>query len=113
MDDFSQLIIVHRLRYATCALSLGEFNHGVLVISIDRNLGVLAVGIFAILITHFRFGLDSRRTGFLLIPTAFLSIVQIYRLIQSLTYNPSAAVRSNSAFFVLQISFELYVEIPY
>ncbi len=75
----------------------------------DVYLGVVVVAVLAIILTHFSFCLDARRTGCLLIPAACLLIVAVYRVVQTFTYDPSAAFRRDAAFFCLQILFELYV----
>jgi hypothetical protein len=71
------------------------------------SLVVVVIAILAIVRTHFRFGLNVRGTGFLLIPAACLFIVAVYRVVQAFSHNSADAVRSSAAFWVLQITFEL------
>jgi hypothetical protein len=91
LTDGSNLSTVIDLRRASACISLA----------------VIGITGLAIIQTHFRFGLDARRTGYLLIPTVCLLIVAIYRVVQVFTTNPDATVRKLPAFWVLQITFEL------
>jgi len=70
------------------------------------SLAVVAVAVFATILTHFSFGLDARRTAYLLVPSGCLIIVAVYRVVQTYTSNPSAPARSIAAFWILQILFE-------
>ena len=68
---------------------------------------MVVITVLAIIATHVIYGLDVRRSGYLMIPAACLIIVGVYRVVQTYTKNPSAAARSDAAFWVLQILFEL------
>jgi len=77
---------------------------------------VIVVTTNAIILTHIRLGLDARHTLYLLAIAVPLIIISVYRTIQIFTANPSAAVRSKPAFWILQVLFEfiafcLYVSI--
>ena len=69
--------------------------------------GVSVVALFAIIATHFSFGLDARRTAYMIPFILALIVVALYRLIQTYSTNPDAAVRSAAAFWILQMLFEL------
>jgi hypothetical protein len=70
------------------------------------------VTIFAIISTHFTFGLDVRKTGYNLFAAVPLLVVAIYRVLQCLSTDPKSPVRSLAAFWILMILFELSVLIP-
>lgn len=65
------------------------------------------IALFAIVSTHFSFGLDARRTAYLIPLIVALIVVSIYRLVQTYSTDPDAAVRSAAAFWILQMVFEL------
>ena len=68
---------------------------------------VSVVALFAIVSTHFSFGLDARRTAYLIPLILALMVVSIYRLAQTYSTDPDAAIRSAAAFWILQMVFEL------
>jgi len=70
------------------------------------SLAVVVILLFAIVSTHYRFGLDSRRTLYILIPGLSLLIVAVYRVAQVFSTNPNSAARQLATFWVLQIFFE-------
>ncbi|KAK8861472.1 hypothetical protein IAR55_002292 [Kwoniella newhampshirensis] len=67
---------------------------------------VVAVTAMVIVVTHYQFKLPTWKTLYLLIPTCCLVTVAVFRVVQSFTDNPTAAVRSRAAFYVLQMLFE-------
>ncbi|WRT65580.1 uncharacterized protein IL334_002525 [Kwoniella shivajii] len=56
--------------------------------------------------THFHFRLPIFKTLYILTPTCCLMIVAIYRIVQTHTTSPNAPVRSLTAFWILQMTFE-------
>jgi hypothetical protein len=70
---------------------------------------VVAVCIFAIISTHFSFGLNTRKTGYNLLAALPLLVVAVYRVAQCLFTNSDSAARSLAAFWILMVLFELYV----
>jgi hypothetical protein len=68
---------------------------------------VVGVLIVAIVATHFSFGLDVRRSGYNLVATLPLLVVAVYRVAQCFSSNPDSAARSDAAFWILMVTFEL------
>jgi hypothetical protein len=68
---------------------------------------VALVILIAVVLTHFRFGVDVRRTMYLLFNAVGLVIVSVYTVVRNESHDFSAFVRSNTAFWVLQVLFEL------
>lgn len=91
LDDPSELDTVKSLRKVSSIVAFG----------------VSVVALFAIIATHFSFGLDARRTAYMIPFILALIVVALYRLIQTYSTNPDAAVRSAAAFWILQMLFEL------
>ncbi|WRT65598.1 uncharacterized protein IL334_002543 [Kwoniella shivajii] len=85
-----QLNTVKHLRQASNVLSFGA---------------VTVVAIAAIL-TWRRFTLDTRGTAFIVLTSACLIVVAVYRMVQTFSTNSSAPVRSRAAFWGLQMVFE-------
>jgi len=70
------------------------------------SLAVVGVLLVALVFTHVEYGLAIVKTGYILLPACCLVIVGVYRVIQVFTNNASAPVRSDTAFWILQITFE-------
>ncbi|WVR03931.1 hypothetical protein IAU60_000930 [Kwoniella sp. DSM 27419] len=71
------------------------------------SLGVVGVLMIAAVLTYFHFSLDTRGTLYILTLGASLTVVALYRIIQTFSTDPSAPVRSQAAFWILQTVFEL------
>ncbi|KAK8861452.1 hypothetical protein IAR55_002271 [Kwoniella newhampshirensis] len=78
-------------------------------------LSVVAVIIIflATIHTHLKFHLDTRGTTWILTTTACLIVVAVYRLVQTYSTDPHAASRSLTAFWVLNMTFELLAFVPF
>ena len=61
----------------------------------------------ATLLTHANFGLAIRNTIFVLFITTCLTIISVYRAVQTFNSNPSATVTKPVLFWILQITLEL------
>jgi hypothetical protein len=68
---------------------------------------VVVLQALAIARTYFHFGTSNRKTAYLLVPLICLIIVAIYRVAQTYASDPSSPIRSLSAFWIMQITFEL------
>jgi hypothetical protein len=68
---------------------------------------VVGVLILAAISTHFTFGLDVRKTGYNLLAAIPLLVVAVYRVAQCFSTSPDSAARSDAAFWVLMVLFEL------
>ncbi|WWC87771.1 uncharacterized protein L201_002663 [Kwoniella dendrophila CBS 6074] len=62
----------------------------------------------ATILTSFHFKLDMRGTIYILALCGCLIVVSVYRVVQTYSSNPSAAVRSRVAFWVLQMLSEFF-----
>jgi hypothetical protein len=113
-DSESMLNTVVALRHASYILSLGTFG-SVFASAIgihrsvftDTDVAVVVLQTLAITRTYFHFGTSNRKTAYLLAPLICLVIVAIYRVAQTYASEPSSPIRSLSAFWIMQITFEL------
>ncbi|ORX35680.1 hypothetical protein BD324DRAFT_642887 [Kockovaella imperatae] len=70
-------------------------------------LGVAGLVFVMLVVTHFLYKLDTRRSAYLFFIGACLVIVASYRVAQESSNNRNSPARSDVAFWVLQITFEL------
>ena len=71
------------------------------------SFAVAVIALGAIIATHVTFGLDARRTIFLIPVDLCLIIVSVYRLVQTFSTSSTDRIRSPAAFWILQMVFEL------
>jgi hypothetical protein len=71
------------------------------------SFAVTVVVMLATALTHFEFGLDARKSGYIFIPAVALCIVGIYRVAQTFSPDPRDAIRGPVAFWIMQGLFEL------
>ncbi|WVQ64802.1 uncharacterized protein L199_002971 [Kwoniella botswanensis] len=91
LGNHGQLILVKQLRQASNVLSF---------------ITVVVAAITAVL-TYFKFSLDTRGTIFIVTTASSLTVVAVYRVVQTFTNDHGAPVNSRVAFWVLQMVFEL------
>jgi hypothetical protein len=107
LNDPDAASTVRLLRKVSYALALGELSSTLFRVNQADEKVVVGVLIIAVVSTHITFGLDVRKTGFNLIAALFLLVVAVYRVAQCFSTNPDSAARSDAAFWILMVLFEL------
>nr|ODN98555.1 hypothetical protein L204_02518 [Cryptococcus depauperatus CBS 7855] len=92
LNDPSQMDDVNLLRRASMIISLI----------------VVILAVLATILTHIQFKLATRGTVWLLCAEACLFVVAVYKLAQFESNDPSSPARSRVAFWILQMTFELF-----
>ncbi|WWC68705.1 uncharacterized protein I206_102639 [Kwoniella pini CBS 10737] len=92
IDNPSKLDTVKHLRQTSTVISF---------------VAVIVIALAAIL-THYQYPIDLRGTIYIMTVAACLTIVSVYRLVQTFSNNPNDAVRSRAAFWILQMTFEFF-----
>ncbi|WVO18014.1 hypothetical protein L204_105712 [Cryptococcus depauperatus] len=77
-------------------------------VNLLRRAIVVILAVLATILTHIQFKLATRGTVWLLCAEACLFVVAVYKLAQFESNDPSSPARSRVAFWILQMTFELF-----